>query len=165
LAAQARVHGLIAFFFACYGAGTPSRDRFLHRPGEEPPAIADEAFIAALPKALLSHSEGGALACVGHVERAWGYSIRADTASPQIEPFRNALSRLLRGQPVGHAMKDFNERYATLSTELNTKLENIGFGEVISDKDLASNWIERNDAEGYAIIGDPAVSLRVDDLV
>ena len=165
LAAHARVHGMIAFLFACYGAGTPSRDRFLHRPDEEPPVIADEAFIAALPKALLSVPGGGALACIGHVERAWGYSIRAGTASPQIGPFRNALSRLLRGQPVGHAVKDFNERYASLSTELNTKLENMGFGATVPDMDLASNWIERNDAEGYAVIGDPAARLRVDDLV
>ena len=72
---------------------------------------------------------------------------------------------LLRGQPVGHAVKDFNERYASLSTELNTKLENMGFGATVPDVDLASNWVERNDAEGYAVIGDPAARLRVDDLV
>lgn len=164
LAANARVHGMIAFLFACYGAGTPARDRFLHRPGEQPPAIADKAFIAALPKALLSYPGGGALACIGHVERAWGYSIRPGTASEQIGPFRNALSRMLRGQPVGHAMKDFDERYASLSAELNTKLEEIGFGANFADVQLASNWVERNDAEGYAVIGDPAARLRVDDL-
>jgi hypothetical protein len=165
LAAGARVHGLIALVFACYGAGTPSRDRFLHRPGEEPPVIADRAFVAALPKALLSYPGGGALACIGHVERAWGYSIRPGTVDEQIGPFKNALSRILRGQPVGHAMRDFDERYASLSAELNEKLEEIGFGGSFSDLSLASNWVERNDAEGYAVIGDPAARLRVDDLV
>jgi hypothetical protein len=164
LEANGRVHGMIAFFFACYGAGTPSHDRFLHKPNQPAPVIADKAFIAALPKTLLAYPGGGALACIGHVERAWGYSIQASTSGPQLLPFRNALSRLMRGQPVGHAVKDFNERYASLSTDLNTKLENMSFGADIPEVDLASNWIERNDAEGYAVIGDPAVHLRVDDL-
>jgi hypothetical protein len=164
LEANARLHGLIAFVFACYGAGTPAHDRFLHKPNQPPPEIADKAFVAALPKTLLAYPGGGALACVGHVERAWGYSIRAGTPSAQLLPFRNALSRLMRGQPVGHAVKDFNERYASLSTDLNTKLENQSFGADIPDTDLASNWIERNDAEGYAVIGDPAVHLRVGEL-
>jgi hypothetical protein len=164
LAADARVHGMIAFMFACYGAGTPSVDRFLHRPGEPPSVIAQESFIAALPKALLSYHGGGALACIGHVERAWGYSIRPDTASPQLLPFKNALSRMLRGEPIGHAMRDFSERYAFLSTDLNSKLEELSFGGHVPDKELAFNWIERNDAEGYAVIGDPAAKLRVQDL-
>jgi hypothetical protein len=71
---------------------------------------------------------------------------------------------MLLGQPVGYAMKDFNERYAALSTSLIGLLEDISFGAQISDQELATNWIERNDAEGYVIIGDPAVKLRVKDL-
>ena len=30
--------------------------------------------------------------------------------------------------------------------------------------ELASAWIERNDAEGYLVLGDPAVALRVNDM-
>lgn len=164
LPANSRVHGMITFHFACYGAGTPSHDRFFHKPGEPPPVIAGEAFLAALPKALLAHPGGGALACVGHVERAWSYSIQTPVAGPQLLPFQNAIGRILIGQPVGYAMKDFNERYAALSTSLTGLLEEISFGAQISDRELAANWIERNDAEGYVIIGDPAVRLRVDDL-
>jgi hypothetical protein len=160
----ARVHGMIAFHFACYGAGTPSHDRFLHIPGEPPPPIADEPFVAALPQALLTHPGGGALACVGHVERAWSYSIRTPGAGPQLLPFQNAIGRMLLGQPVGYAMKDFNERFAALSTSLSGLLEEIDFGAQVSDQELATNWIERNDAEGYAIIGDPAARLRVNEL-
>src|SRR6185369_7057447 len=74
---EARVHGMIAFHFACYGAGTPAFDRFIYEPGESPEPIAKEAFISALPKKLLSHSKGGALAVIGHVERAWDIQLQA----------------------------------------------------------------------------------------
>src|SRR5262249_21881065 len=70
--ADARVHGLIAFFFACFSAGTPEFDTFAHSPGEPPPALAPKSFIASLPKRLLSHEEGAALAVIGHIDRAWG---------------------------------------------------------------------------------------------
>ncbi len=163
---DSRVHGMITFHFACYSAGTPSHDRYVHRRGVPPYSIANRPFIAALPKALLSHPQGGALACIGHVERAWSYSFITPKAGPQLQPFRNAISRILRGEPVGHAMKDFNERFAFLSTNLSSLLEKLSFDPgVVSDKELAMNWIERNDAESYIVIGDPAARLRVNDFV
>jgi hypothetical protein len=157
---DANVKGMISFHFACYGAGTPDRDRFIHKPGQEPPLVASKPFISALPKRLLTHPNGGALAVIGHVERAWGYSIVTNQAGPQLIPFQNAIGRLLRGEPVGLAMKDFNERYAALSTNLSDLQEKIGFGMSVPDSTLVSTWIERNDAEGYVVLGDPAVRLR-----
>jgi hypothetical protein len=158
----ARVHGLVAFFFACYGAGTPSHDRFLHEPGQSPSRIANAPFIAALPKRLLSHPQGGALACIGHVERAWGYSIAPPAVGPQLLPFQNAIGRILIGQPIGYALKDFNEKFATLSADLSSTLERVGFGQRIPEYELATLWINRNDAEGYITLGDPAAQLRAD---
>lgn len=160
LPATARVHGMITFHFACYGMGTPSHDRFLHEPGTPPPAIAPQPFIAALPKALLAHPAGGALACIGHVERAWGTSIVTAKAGNQLLPFENAIGRILKGEPVGLAMKDFYERYASLSVSLSSMLEEISFGATVADAELTAAWIARNDAEGYLILGDPAVRLR-----
>lgn len=157
---DANVKGMIAFHFACYGAGTPDRDRFIHKPGQPPPIVAKKPFVSALPKRLLAHPQGGALAVIGHVERAWGYSIVTNNAGPQLIPFQNSIGRLLRGEPVGLAMKDFNERYAALSTNLSDLQEKIGFGTPVSDTSLVSTWIERNDAEGYVVLGDPAVRLR-----
>jgi hypothetical protein len=164
LSADARVHGLIAFLFACYGGGTPLADRFIHTPGSPPPEIADKPFVASLPKKLLTHPKGGALACIGHVERAWGYSIVTPGAGAQLLPFENTLGAIMIGWPVGHAMKDFNERYAALSTALASQLEQVGSGSAVSNYELASSWIGRNDAEGYIVIGDPAVRLRANDL-
>ena len=164
LAPAAHVHGLISFHFACFGAGTPSHDRFFHVRNEPPPAIAERAFFAALPRALMTHPNGGALACIGHVERAWGYSIVSSKGSPQLLPFRNAIGRILTGQPVGYALKDFYEKYAALSTSLSSTLEEIGFGASVPDDELSMTWTERNDSEGYLVLGDPAVQMRVNDL-
>jgi hypothetical protein len=159
--ADARVHGLIAFFFACFGAGTPKRDAFVHVRGEPPPELAPEAFVSALPKRLMSHPQGGALAVIGHVDQAWGYSFISG-GEGQLLPFQNALGRILLGQPVGYAMKDFNEKYAALSANLAGILEDVGFGDVqIADTELARVWTERNDAQNYVVLGDPAAALKV----
>ena len=109
---EASVHGLIAFLFACYGAGTPVSDHFLADRSKAPVPIAESPFVAALPQRLLTHPGGGALAVIGHVERAWGYSIRPVGLDNRLLPFRNLLGRVLRGDPVGLATKDFSDRYA-----------------------------------------------------
>ena len=63
-------------------------------------SIAEAApFVAALPQRLLTHPGGGALAVIGHVERAWGYSIRPVGLGNRLLPFRNLLGRVLRGEP------------------------------------------------------------------
>jgi hypothetical protein len=160
----ARVHGLVAFLFACYGAGTPAFDSFLERGQDAPVGLSEEPFAAALPQRLLSHPGGSALAVVGHVDRAWGYSIRPPGLGPQLLPFRNFLGRVLAGEPVGHATKDFSERFATTSAELLNKYDRTQPGRRPSDLDLVWSWVERNDAQSYVLLGDPAVRLRTDRL-
>lgn len=164
LPAEARLQGMITFHFACYSAGTPLDDRYIHKARAKPPQIAPSPFIAELPKSLLSHPSGGALAVIGHVERAWDTSITTPQAGDQIGPFRSAIGYILHGLPVGYAIKDINMRYAALSVNLADLLERKSFDEVIPDQELVSAWIKRNDSEGYIIVGDPAVSLRVNDL-
>ena len=158
---DARVAGLVAFFFACYGAGTPSVDAFAHTPGQAPSLIAPNPFVAALPKALLSHAQGSALAAVGHIERAWSVSIESTTSIPLLTAFQNALGWILLGKPVGYAMKDFNEKYAVLSAGLSSMLENVGWGIAVADEKLAFEWLQRNDAQNYVLLGDPATHLNV----
>jgi hypothetical protein len=161
---DAHVHGLVSFQFACFGAGTPERDRFAKQQGGTPDTLAAKPFVAALPKRLLSHPNGGALACIGHVDRTWNYSFEPPGAGAQLLPFENAVGRILTGQPVGFAMKDFRERYASLSTTLSSLLEEQSYGGVVPDRELVSAWVERNDAEGYVVLGDPAARLRVADM-
>jgi hypothetical protein len=161
---EARLRNLVAFLFACYGAGTPDRDSFPQAQPAPRDYTAEKPFVAALPRRLLAHPNGPALAVIGHVERAWGFSIRPQGLDPQVGPYRNLLRRILNGERVGHATKDFGEKYALLSAQL-LNLQNLpASGRRLSDTELARLWIDRNDFQNYILLGDPAVRLRSDEL-
>lgn len=152
----ARLDGMIAFHFACFGGGTPEKDRFFKRTDAPTKTLAKTPFIAALPKQLLRN---GAIAVTSHVDRAWGYSIASATATAtEIAPFRNFLTRVLAGEPVGHAMRDFADRFAKYSVLLTAELERAESEEVPA-QELIELWTQRNDAEAYMVIGDPAAHL------
>jgi hypothetical protein len=164
LPSGARLHGLVSFHFACFGAGTPDVNDF---PDPDQvfrnQQIAPFPFAARLPQRLLAHPRGGALAFVGHVDRAWACSFLLGRNNEQIDTFASLLKDLIDGAPLGHAMEFFNERYAALAAVLTSELGNVRFGRVADDAfkmDLASAWLEHNDARNYVILGDPAVRLR-----
>jgi len=165
---DANLNGLVAFFFACFGGGTPKVDQFILDPAQlcsTLPPLAPEPFMAALPQRLLTHPKGGALAVIAHIDRAWGYSIQAPKMTgAQITPFRSSLGSIMIGDPVGHAVKDqFGGQFAALSTAL---LSAISPGAPkMNDRDLVTYWLERNDAQNYVTLGDPAVRLKVDKLL
>jgi len=127
---DARLAGLIAFFFACYGAGTPQCDDFTIATRQElegvqlggletldPIRIAPAPFVARLPQRLLGHPRGGALAVVGHIDRAWGSAFLWEGVQ-QSATFESALTRLFGGDRLGVVVEDFSDRDAELSAEV-----------------------------------------------
>lgn len=157
IADSASPAGLIAFFFACYGAGTPPYDSFVME-GERR-QLAMESFVSRLPQRLLGHPRGGALAVVGHVDRAWTFSFDWPESGEQLQVFESALGRLLEGYPVGAAMEYFNQRYAELFTDLREQTEEVRWGVQPDFLNLADLWTAAHDARSYVVLGDPAVRL------
>ena len=154
------VHGSVICSFACFGAGTPRMDDFTRRAFKDPADIAERPFVARLPQRLLAHENGGVLAFIGHVDQAWGCSFQW-RGQRQLEVFRGAVMNLLDGYPVGAAMEYFNQRYAELSADLTSELDEIrNCGRIPDDFELATLWTANNDARNYTIVGDPAVRAR-----
>ncbi|CDG82811.1 hypothetical protein [Janthinobacterium agaricidamnosum] len=152
--------GLVSLHFACYSAGTPQFDNFAAGTRQAPRRIAAAPMLAPLAQQLLGHAGGGALAFIGHVDRAWGYSFMWPGAkAAQIGMFEDLLCSLMDGYTVGHAMDIFGLRHAVLAAGLTEELGRIRNGRKIDHARIAGMWTALNDARNYVIVGDPAVRL------
>ncbi len=158
MASGAKLKNLIAFFFACYGAGTPQLDDFGHKEGVFR-QIAPHDLVAGLPRRLMGLSGGGALAVVGHVDRAWSFSFLWGRAGEQLDTYQQALVQLCAGFPVGAAMEAMNAFYASISTMLVNEIHEIKHNQTPDDVDLSGLWTAHNDARNFVVLGDPAVRL------
>ena len=159
LSSAGGLHGLICFHLACFSAGTPrmgSSTRLLERR-----PLAPQDFLAELPRRLLAHPRGGALAVIGHVDTVWEPSLLWQRTASQVPVFESALSALVDGLPVGEAMKVFGERYGEIAADLVECRERREWGEKCDDEEIAALWLASQDARSYVVLGDPAVRLAV----
>lgn len=160
---DADVAGLVSFHFACYGVGCPEYDDYAMRSDGPPHRRAPRAAVSRLPRRLLSHPRGGALAVIGHVDRAWAHSFVWQSQA-QIDVFRETVEDLLLGFPVGVAMEFFNQRYAQLAALLTSRIHEARYDRELDPAEAITLWTANNDARSYAVLGDPAVRLAVGDL-
>jgi hypothetical protein len=151
-----KLHGLIHFFFACYGGGCPKFDTY----SKSRKQIAPETLVSRLPQTMLKR---GALASIAHVDRAFATSFQTSRQQPQVQDIRGVLVQIMQGQRVGQAMDAFNMRWSVLAAELTELLRDRDIDPTsTSDNKLTNCWLARDDARNYALFGDPAVRLRVD---
>ncbi len=164
-----RISGLIAFFFACYSAGTPIEDDFPHE-GTNLPAdqslltparvIAPQPFVARLPQELLRR---GALAVVGHIDRGWTLTFSWTLYGRHVEAIaslEDTLAQLLRGRRLGHALRPLQRRTNAIAAQLAVPLEHARKGILPPQELLGFLWTAHHDARNLVLLGDPAVQLH-----
>lgn len=157
LGACVAVHGLIAFLFACFGAGCPAEDSYYKNAAGAKLRLAAEPFVAHLPKELLRR---GALAVVSHVDRAFSYGFQDTLGTSQPQLLRTPLERLMAGDRVGMAVDALNAAWASLAAQYGVALGALMPGAKLPAS-LLSLVVARDDARNYVVLGDPAVRLDV----
>ncbi|MGY1636059.1 hypothetical protein ACI78V_05335 [Geodermatophilus sp. SYSU D00742] len=159
LPAGAPVGPRVVFSFACFGAGTPQVSEYPGGPDGSGELTAT-GFTARLPQRLLGAPAGGALAFVGHVDRAWSCSFLWKGLTAQVTPFQSTLLALMDGARLGWAMESLTSRYAEIATELARRLDDFRrYGKRIDDAALVGLWTATHDARAYVVLGDPAVRV------
>lgn len=167
---NAHLWGMIAVFFACFGAGIPPLSDFYHLRDKLPGEVlnlAPRPFFSALPRQMLCHPNGGALAVVGHVERNFAAAFRTPGVTGNqgrdLLAFQQMLSLLARGYPVGAALEDMNTRSASRSVALTNALFPVLHQGLVAppelEREISNLWTSSQDARNYIILGDPAVTL------
>lgn len=166
---KAHLKGRIFILFGCHTAGTPRLDSFEQEPAEERRVLTDNPFVAPLPQAMLSHPEGGALAVIAHVERAFpGHIFPTGKLGKsfhdfQIDTFEDTISGLLNGATIGLAMEAFGQRQADIATRLVANHLQPGDND-LKTVGITHLWLAYNDARSYIVLGDPAVRLEMREM-
>lgn len=142
----------VLFAFACYSAGTPALSDFADQ------RLSPTGFVGRLPQKLLANPAGGALAFVGHIDRAYGYSFMWTGIDPQVGAMSGTMRALLDGRRLGSAMESLTSKHASVGANLSDRLGALSrFGKTIDAQTLVWLWTAYYDARNYVIIGDPAV--------
>jgi hypothetical protein len=159
--ADSNVLGTIHFQFACFGGGCPKLDNYRTNKDGSPIQLTADDMIAKLPQRLLSK---GALAVFAHVDRAWNWSFQTGSGLPQNQVIRSTLDALMLGLRAGQATDFFNLQWSTMAARLGMLQGQRGGANPPSPASLVNLFIARDDARNYALLGDPAVRLRVEEM-
>ncbi len=163
--------GSIIFSLACFGAGSSRKSEYaryynLLDPQEKlDEQVASRSFVAALPQRLLTYRHGGqpagALAYIGHVDLSWTSAFwDAEKKQADVALFESLVRRLLLGDTVGMAMEKFAQVVNDFNGALTSFMGHSGKLDISDEKAVGEVWIGRNNAQGFIVLGDPAV--RVD---
>ena len=119
LPADANVHGMIVFVFACFGGGCPEKDSYFFDTNGSP----------LIPRAGAAHrrpaagaARRGALAVIAHVDRAFSYAFEDVMGTPQEQLLRSPLELLMKGHRAGMAADPLNLQWSTLAAQLGLAL-------------------------------------------
>jgi hypothetical protein len=164
VAPDAHLLGSIALLIGPFTAGTPAFGHPVSMSNYERELKLDPSapkpFLARLPQRLLSHPAGGALAVVGHLGLTWSGGFAGAKGNQDVEMFFQVLMRLMRGDPIGAAMRPLFQRYAEFAEKMADEFESWLTGQ----SDAGRFWgllHAFHDLRGYLILGDPAARVMV----
>ena len=146
--------GMMVFLFACFSAELPRHRQLPRQRGRRSPiAVAKAPFISKLAQALLSH---GALAVIGHIDRAYKYGFVDTSGTSQVQAFRTPLEVLMQGQ-----QRRSRRRLLQLDRRTRCRSPSKGQAGLSPRLPLVRMHIACDDARNYIVLGDPATRLRV----
>jgi hypothetical protein len=152
-------NGMIAFMYACYGGGTPSRSSFPLEPHLTRGRESYQPFVAHLPKRMLA-LENGCRAVIAHVDTAFFWSFTNTRKQEQTETYQAFFRQLLEGKRIGFAMNVFQQAYMERLADYQELVEAQNAGRLEWEDDrLVQAWFAVNDLRNLTLLGDPAVRL------
>lgn len=150
--AQNILPGMMVFLFACFSAGCPAIDSYSTNADGSPKTIAKSPIVSKLAQALLAQ---GALAVIGHVDRAFKYGFVDASGTSQVQVLRTPLELLMQGNRAGLAADSFSSTCGAIENLLHNANP-----APVANAALRMH-IASDDARNYTVLGDPAVRLRV----
>jgi hypothetical protein len=161
LAADAHVLGSVLSLVAASTAGLPEFDDFTFSSGPQQ-RLTEQAFTASLPRRLLAHPNGGALAVIGHLDRNWAFSLFSQDYQRSSGLIESLCISLMSGHTVGSAMALLGQRVSMLAATLvDELLAAVPESTPKRDAKQSSKVIALRDVRNYIILGDPAVRLAI----
>jgi hypothetical protein len=156
--AEADLTGMIGVHVASFSAGTPRIDSLGVQILGEEKLNAPAAFVAGLPRQLLSNRGGGALGVIGYADRISVFGPPERRWERLQTLYSQCTQRLLRGHRAGYVIGQAKESWAAAAADLTEVLGNASSAQAPDDQ-VVDLWCWMNNVRALALIGDPAIRL------